>query len=182
MLLSLAYLVIRMLLRLVVPSSQGEAAKDLEIVVLRHELSVLRRQSKQPRFRPSNRAFLAAAARRLPRTRWEGFVVTPKTLLRWHRELVRWRRARYSKRPQGRPPLSAEVQELILRLARENPRWGYKRIPGRVPKARYQGVGHDDKSCFPAPASDRLPGGRHDMAAVPHPAGFEHDGVRFLHH
>ena len=134
MLLSLAYLVIRMLLRLVVPSSQGEAAKDLEIVVLRHELSVLRRQSKQPRFRPSDRAFLAAAARRLPRTRWEGFVVTPKTLLRWHRELVRWRRARYSKRPQGRPPLSAEVQELILRLARENPRWGYKRIQGELLK------------------------------------------------
>jgi len=134
MLLSLAYLVIRMLLRLVVPSSQGEAAKDLEIVVLRHELSVLRRQSKQPRFRPSDRAFLAAAARRLPRTRWEGFVVTPKTLLRWHRELVRWRRARYSKRPQGRPPLSAEVQELILRLARENPRWGYRRIQGELLK------------------------------------------------
>jgi putative transposase len=134
MLLSLAYLVIRMLLRLLVPNSQGEAAKDLEIVVLRHELSVLRRQSKRPSFRPSDRAFLAAAARRLPRTGWERFVVSPKTLLRWHRELVRFKWARYSKRRVGRPPLQAEVQELILRLAKENPRWGYKRIQGELLK------------------------------------------------
>ena len=84
MLLSLAYLVVRMLLRLLVPNGQGEAAKDLEIVVLGHELNVIRRQIKRPRFRPSDRAFLAAAARRLPRARWERFLVTPKTLLRWH--------------------------------------------------------------------------------------------------
>ena len=78
MLLSLAGLVIRMLLRLLVPYGRGEAAKDLEIVVLRHELSVLRRQNKRPRFRRSDRAFLVAAARRLPRDRWERFLVTPK--------------------------------------------------------------------------------------------------------
>ena len=84
MLISLAYLVVRMLLRLLVPNGQGEAAKDLEIVVLGHELNVIRRQIKRPRFRPSDRAFLAAAARRLPRARWERFLVTPKTLLRWH--------------------------------------------------------------------------------------------------
>ena len=84
MLLSLASLVVRMLLRLLVPNGQGEAAKDLEIVVLGHELNVIRRQIKRPRFRPSDRAFLAAAARRLPRARWERFLVTPKTLLRWH--------------------------------------------------------------------------------------------------
>ena len=134
MLLSLAYLVVRMLLRLLVPNGQGEAAKDLEIVVLRHELNVLRRQIKRPRFRPSDRAFLAAAARRLPRARWERFLVTPKTLLRWHRELVRSKWARYGKRRAGRPPLPAEIQELTLRLARENPRWGYKRIQGELQK------------------------------------------------
>jgi putative transposase len=134
MLLSLMYLVVRMLLRLLVPNSHGAAAKDLEIVVLRHELSVLRRQSKRPSLRPSDRAFLAAATRRLPRTGWERFFVSPKTLLRWHRELVRWKWARYSKRRVGRPPLRAEVQELILRLARENPRWGYKRIQGELLK------------------------------------------------
>jgi putative transposase len=89
MLLSLMYLVIRMLLRLLISDGEGEAAKDLEIVVLRHELSVLRRQVKRPRFRRSDRAFLVGAARRLPRARWERFLVTPRTLLRWHRELVR---------------------------------------------------------------------------------------------
>lgn len=93
MLLSLLYLVIRMLLRVLVRDGQGEAAKDLEIVVLRHELSVLGRQNGRPRFRRSDRAFLAAAARRLPRTRW-CFLVAPKTLLRWHRELVRFKWAR----------------------------------------------------------------------------------------
>jgi putative transposase len=134
MLLSLLYLVIRMLLRLLVPDGQSEAAKDLEIVVLHHELSVLRRHNKRPRFRRSDRAFLAAAARRLPQTRWERFLVTPKTLLRWHRELVRLKWARYSKRPPGRPPLPTQVQELILRLAKENPRWGYKRIQGELLK------------------------------------------------
>jgi putative transposase len=83
MLLSLAYLLVRTLLRLLVPEGQREAAKDLEIVVLRHELNVLRRQNKRPRFRFPDRAFLAAAARRLPRSRWERFRVTPQTLLRW---------------------------------------------------------------------------------------------------
>ena len=133
MLLSLMYLVIRTLLRLLVPDGQGEAAKDLEIVVLRHELNVLRRHNKRPRFRRSDRAFLAAAARRLPRARWERFLVTPRTLLRWHRELVRLKWARYNRR-QGRPPLPGELQELILRLAKENPRWGYKRIKGELLK------------------------------------------------
>jgi putative transposase len=84
MLRSLVYLLVRILLRLLIPDGQGEAAKDLEIVVRRHELNVLRRQVKRPHFRPSDRAFLAAAARRLPRTRWDRFLVTPRTLLRWH--------------------------------------------------------------------------------------------------
>jgi putative transposase len=134
MLLSLAYLLIRTMLRLLVRDGQGEAAKDLEIVVLRHQLSVLRRQTKRLRFRPSDRAFLAAAAQRLPRVRWERFLVTPKTLLRWHRELVRRKWARYGKRCPGRPPLQTELQELTLRLAKENPRWGYKRIQGELQK------------------------------------------------
>jgi putative transposase len=134
MLLSLAYLVIRMLLRLLVPNGQGEAAKDLEIVVLRHELNVLRRQLKRPLFRPCDRPILAAAARRLPRAHWDRFLVTPKTLLRWHRELVRLKWARYSNRPPGRPPLPIDMRELILRLAKENPRWGYKRIQGELQK------------------------------------------------
>ena len=134
MLLSLVYLMVRILLRLLVPGSRGEAGRDLEIVVLRHQLNVLGRQVKQPRFRPSDRVFLAAAARRLPRARWERFLVTPRTLLHWHRELVRAKWGRYSRRRPGRPPLPAELQVLILRLARENPRWGYKRIQGELQK------------------------------------------------
>src|SRR5919106_790624 len=134
MLVSLLYLVLRVLLRLLVPYGRDEAARDLEIVVLRHQLHVLGRQVKRPRFRPFDRAFLSAAAQRLPRVRWERFLVTPKTLLRWHRELVRLKWARYSKRPGGRPPLPAELRELILRLAKENPRWGNKRIQGELLK------------------------------------------------
>ena len=118
MLLSLAYLLIRTLLRLLVPHEQGTAAKDLEIVVLRHQPNVLRSQTKRPRFRPFDRAFLAAAAHRLPRIRRERFLVTPKTLLLWHRELVRLKWAPYRRRPVGRPPLPPEVHELILRLQR----------------------------------------------------------------
>jgi putative transposase len=133
MVLSLVYLVLRALLRLLVPAARREAAKDLEIIVLRHQLNVLRRQVKRPRFQPCDRALLAAAAQRLPRARWVHLLVTPKTLLRWHRELVRRKWARYARRP-GRPPLPAELRRLILRLATENPRWGYKRIQGELLK------------------------------------------------
>jgi hypothetical protein len=82
------YLVVSVLARLV--ASSGDAgSKDIEILVLRHELKVLRRKAGQPKLRPSDRALLAAVARVLHRDRWTSFLVTPQTLLRWHRELVR---------------------------------------------------------------------------------------------
>jgi hypothetical protein len=81
--------------------------------------------------RSADRAFLAAASRLLPRKRWGSLFVSPDTLLRWHRELVA-RRWTYGRLSPGRPPVAREVRELVLRLARENPRWGYQRIAGEL--------------------------------------------------
>src|SRR5205807_5294653 len=107
--------------------------KDVEIAVLRHQLAVLRRQVARPRYAHTDRLVLAALARMLPRERWSAFLVTPATLLRWHRELVR-RRWTYSCEPRVRKGLDPAVVELVLRLARENPRWGYQRICGECAK------------------------------------------------
>ena len=108
-------------------------AKDVEIAVLRHQLTVLRRQVARPRYTPSDRLVLAVLARLLPRERWSAFLVTPATLLRWHRDLVR-RRWTYPHRHGRRRGLDPSVVELVLRLARENPRWGYQRIAGECAK------------------------------------------------
>lgn len=133
MMLSFLYVVLRRLLQLLVLSRRSEAEKDLEIVVLRHQLAVLRRQVKRPVFQPADRAFMAAASQILSRKRWRSFLVRPETLLRWHRKLVarKWTRPH---RPPGRPALDPEVRDLILRLARENARWGYQRIRGELLK------------------------------------------------
>ncbi len=129
---SLVVLVVRRVLTLLLWRS-GDA-KDLEIVVLRHQLQVLRRQVGRPRFRWSDRLFLAAASRRLPRGVWRIFLVTPQTVLRWHRELVRRKWSGRVRGRPGRPPLDGATRALVLRVARENPRWGYPRIQGELAK------------------------------------------------
>jgi putative transposase len=126
-----AYLTLYRSIQLLVLLARGDAAKDLEILVLRHQLTVLHRQTPRPRFEPADRAVLAAISRALPRARWSCFLVRPETLLRWHRRLVAgaWT---YPHRGTGRPPLDQELQQLIVRLAKENPRWGYQRIKGEL--------------------------------------------------
>ncbi|WP_290109083.1 integrase core domain-containing protein [Actinomadura sp. DC4] len=110
---------------------RGDAAKDTEILVLRHQLAVLRRQVNRPALEPADRALLAASSRLLPRVRWNAFVVTPATLLRWHRELIA-RKWAYPHKTPGRPPIRAEIRQLVLRLAAENPSWGHRRIQGEL--------------------------------------------------
>jgi putative transposase len=126
----LAYLTLCRSIQLLALLARGDAAKDLELLVLRHQLSILRRQAPRPRLEPADRALLAAISRVLPRSRWSCFLVKPETLLRWHRRLVAgaWT---YPRGP-GRPPLDEDIQALIVRLARENPRWGDQRIQGEL--------------------------------------------------
>ena len=134
MLLAVLYFVLRLALRL---APEGNArAREAEILVLRHQLRVLRRKVGRPRLRRSDRILLAAFSRLLPRERWESFLVSPQTLLRWHRDLVR-RKWTYKHNKTGRPPLDPELVALILAMAKDNPRWGVLRIKGEL-----QGLGH----------------------------------------
>lgn len=133
MIVSVVYLVFCRLLELVVLLGRRERSKELEILVLRHELSLLRRKVRQPRFDSHDRLLLAALSRVLPRSSWSAFLVRPETLLHWHRRLVA-RRWTYPHRKPGRPAIASEVRDLIVRLARENQSWGYLRIVGELRK------------------------------------------------
>jgi putative transposase len=128
---SFAYFAVRNLFELVWLLARPRRSKELEILVLRHELAMLLRQTRQPKPTRADRALLAALSRSLPRVAWAGFSVKPETLLRWHRQLVT-RRWTYAHRAAGRPPLESSLRALILRLARENPHWGYRRIVGEL--------------------------------------------------
>jgi hypothetical protein len=133
---SFAYLAVRQvrsLLRLVLRSS---GAKKIEILVLRHELEILRRQQPRPPFDAADQAWLAALSRLLPKGHWSAFFVRPETLLRWHRRLV-VRHWTYPHRRPGRPAIREELAVLIVRMASDNPAWGYQRIRGEL-----LGLGH----------------------------------------
>jgi hypothetical protein len=117
-LLSLCYRVFRWILQLAALRVRSSASKDLEMVVLRHELAILQRRSRRPTMSWTDRFLLAAASRLLPRVSWRSFLVTPATLLRWHGRLVakRWT---YPQRV-GRRPIRREIRDAVLRLGREN--------------------------------------------------------------
>ena len=131
MLPSVVYAVVRLLLDLALVWARCGTARDLELLASRQEVRVLRRRTKRIARRPGDRLVFAALSRCLPRAGWQAFPVRPETLLRWHRELVRRKWAAFGRRRgSGRPPLSSECRDLVLRLATENPRWGYQRIRG----------------------------------------------------
>jgi transposase InsO family protein len=128
---SLVYLLLRQVLQLLAQLARDDGAKDVELLVLRHQVAVLRRQVHRPRLEPADRIVLAALSRLLPRSHWPIFFVTPATLLRWHRELIA-RHWTYPHARRGRPPVTALIRDLALRMAAENPTWGHRRIQGEL--------------------------------------------------
>ena len=131
MALSFLYIAFVRLLQLVRLSRGGQQDLAIEVVMLRHEVAVLRRQVARPALQPADRAILAGMSRLLSSARLGRFFVQPETLLRWHRELVR-RKWTYSHRWSGRPSLPAGTVSLVVGLAKENPTWGYRRIHGEL--------------------------------------------------
>jgi hypothetical protein len=146
MLFSLVYLLVRCLLGMLVTVARVDVAKEVELLVLRHENAVLRRQVPRPRYEPADRLWFAALSRLVPRRRWAMvFPVTPATILRWHRCLVA-RKWNYSdRRRPGRPPTAGAIKKLILAMARDNPGWGHVR--------------HEAPRCIPNTVGRNLEGG-----------------------
>jgi putative transposase len=134
--LRLVYLMLVRVLSWLALIARSDAAKDVEILVLRHEIAVLRRTNPRPKMSWLDRAVLRALSRLLPPPLRQLRLVTPRTLLRWHAQLVA-RHWTYPHRRPGRPPTPSPIRTLVLRMARENPRWGYRRIHGEL-----IGLGH----------------------------------------
>jgi transposase len=134
-LLKSVYLLVRQVLSPAVLISRKDLAKDAELLVLRHENAVLRRNAAQVRYEPADRVWFAALARLIPRRRWaDVFPVTPATLLAWHRKLAAKRYDTSKRRRPGRPPTIPAIARLVVRLATENPPRGYRRIHGESTK------------------------------------------------
>ena len=134
-LLKIAYLLVRRIPGLAVLVFRGDRAKDAELLILRHENAVLRRHADRIRYEPADRVWFAALAPFIPRRRWtEIFPVTPATLLAWHRQLAASKYDTSKRRKPGRPPTVPSIARLVVRLARENPLQGHRRIHGELTK------------------------------------------------
>jgi putative transposase len=133
MIVSVVYLLIRCLFGCLTVLPRCQASKDAELLVLRHENTVLRRQIGRVRYEPGDRLWLAALSRLVPHRRWgEVFAVTPATLLAWHRRLVARKWDYTSRRRPGRPSTAAAIRKLVIRIATENPAWGHRRVQGEM--------------------------------------------------
>jgi hypothetical protein len=135
--LRLIYLMSCKLLSWLVLRTRSDVTKDIEILVLRHQLAVLQRRTPRPRMSRTDRGLIAALTRLLPARRRVGLLVTPATILRWHRQLIARRWTTQPARP-GRPAIPIGVRVLVIRLATENPTWGYRRIHGELAGLGYQ--------------------------------------------
>jgi transposase len=126
-------LMVRLVAALTVLVFRKELAKEAELLVLRHENAVLRRHAGRIRYEPADRVWFTALTRLIPRRRWAGvFPVTPATLLAWHRRLAARKYDTSRRRNPGRPPVIRSIARLVVRLASENPLWGYRRIHGEL--------------------------------------------------
>ena len=133
--LKIIYLVVRLVAAFAVLVFRSDVAKEAELLVLRHENAVLRRRAGRTRYEPADRVWFTALARLIPRARWAGvFPVTPATLLAWHRGLIARKYDTSRRRKPGRPPVVRSIARLVVRLAKENPLWGYRRIHGELTK------------------------------------------------
>ena len=131
MIISVVYLLVRCLLGCLTVLTRQQVSKDAELLVLRHENAVLRRQVGRVRYQPGDRLWLAALSRLVPRRRWgEVFTVTPATLLTWHRRLVTRTWDYTSRRRPGRPSTATAISKLVIRMATDNPAWGHRRVQG----------------------------------------------------
>jgi putative transposase len=131
---SALYLLMRRLLGCLMVLARREVSKDAELLVLRHENAVLRRQIGRVRYQPGDRLWLAALSRLIPRQRWAHVRVTPATLLAWHRRLVTRTWDHTNRRRPGRPSTQAVIRKLVVRIATGNPTWGHRRVQGELVK------------------------------------------------
>jgi putative transposase len=132
---SVVYLLVRCLLGCLMVLTRHQVSKDAELLVLRHENAVLRRQISRVRYQPGDRLWLAARSGLVPRRRrGQVFTVTPATLLAWHRWLVARKWGYTSRRRPGRPSTATAIRKLVIRIATDNPRWGHRRVQGELVK------------------------------------------------